>query len=207
MPTPLPQAKAKDLAQQIPSRQLHFRSLGNALHHVRDGLAYVKDALQRWDDSEWPAVEDTVARELSSATMFLAGSLDGMVILEATLVGLEPDARMSFERTPFSSMVLRSIQEDTKSARSSAHSNQPLFADFWTLANFWKHYFPYQPRPSTFESSDGSVRDFCVAIGGGCSTGPIMRDLLVPTFNRACCIMRAIARMPGVLEPFELQDL
>ena len=41
--------------------------------------------------------------------------------------------------------------------------------------------------------------------GIGC--GPILKGLLVPMFNHACCIMRVIARMPGVLEPFELQDL
>lgn len=163
-----PQAKAKD-------PKLHFRSLENALRHVRGGLAYVADALRRWDVDEWPLVEDAVARELSASTMFLGGVLGGMVILEATLSGQEPTASMSFERTRFQgSAELRAAQEEARDLKSSALDGQPLYADFWTLVNFWKHYFPYQPRPSVFERC-GGARDFGVALGGGCNSGPVMR--------------------------------
>lgn len=197
-----PQARPKDLAHQIPSGELHFRSLANALRHVRHSMSYVSDALQRWDDDEWPRVEDAVARELSSATMFLSGILDGMVILEARLSGQEPTTSMSFERTSFNSAELRKIQEETKALKSTLLDGQPLYADFWTLSNFWKHYFPYQPRPSAFTRS-AVARDFSVPLSSGCGSGPILHDLLVPTFNNACYIMSMIAEL--VHEPFDLQ--
>lgn len=77
-----PQVRACDMALKIPSKLLHFRSLANALGHVRNNIGYVLDALRRWDDSEWPLVEDTVAKELSAGAIFLGGIMDGIVILE-----------------------------------------------------------------------------------------------------------------------------
>lgn len=200
------QARPKDLAQQILGPQLHFRSLANAMRHIRSGLEYVTDALWRWEDDEWPAVEDIVAQELSSSTMFLAGVLDGMVILEATLLGQSPSSSMSFERTPFRDGALRDAQTAAKGLRSRAQKLQPVEVDFWTLANYWKHYFPYQRRPSHFERS-GGVRDISVALGEGCNSGPVMRDLLVPVYNLACDMMQQLAGMPGVQEPFDFLKL
>eukprot|EP00798_Chlamydomonas_sp_ICE-L_P017784 gene17784-24159_t len=55
-------AKASDLAIKIPSPLLHFYSLANAMGHIRSNMANVLYALHRWEDSEWPLVEDTVAR-------------------------------------------------------------------------------------------------------------------------------------------------
>ena len=137
-------------------------------------------------------------------TMFLGGILDGMVILEAAMCGQEPTLSMSFECSTFNNVELRSIQEETKKLKSTEHDGQALYADFWTLSNFWKHYFPYQPRPSLFDG-DGGVIDFKVALGNSCMSGPVLHDLLVPTFNNACRIMSLIAGM--VHEPFELQAL
>lgn len=82
-------------------------------------------------------------------------------------------------------------------------SDQPVHADVWSLVNFWKHYFPYQPRPSVFERS--GCRDFKVALGDGLFSGPILSDLIVPAFNAVCGIMRHISAR--LHEPFALDDL
>lgn len=198
-----PQARACDMALQIPSKRLHFRSLANALSNVRSNLLYVADALQRWDDTEWPLVEDTIARELSVGTMTLGGVMDGLVILELPVL-TPPTTAMSFERTPFTDAGLRALQDSAKQLRSALSTSQSTYADFWSLVNFWKHYFPYQPRPSVFERS-GNIRDLKVALGGGDFSGPIVRDLLVPTFNFACAMMRSLS--PGMQEPFALVDI
>jgi len=196
-----------EMSYKIPSPLLHFRSLANAMGHIRSNLAYVLYALQRWEDCEWSLVEDTVARELSCATMFLGGALDGMVILEVGLSrGTQPAASMSFERTTFEDAALRSAQDATMALKSNEREGQALYADFWTLANFWKHYFPYQPRPTVFVRS-GGVKDFSVALGDGSNSGPVMRDLLVPTFNHACSMMRIIATMLSAQDSFTVQDL
>jgi len=197
------QVRACDMALNIPSKRLHFRSLANALLNVRSSLMYVMDALQRWDDNEWPSVEDTFARELSAGTMALGGVMDGLVILELPEL-TAPKTAMSFERTPFTDVVLRVLQEAAKQLRSALSTSQATYADFWSLVNFWKHYFPYQPRPSVFERS-GNVRDLKVALGSGDFSGPIVRDLIVPTFNLVCTMMRTLSL--GLQEPFTLADL
>ena len=148
------QARPTDLSQTIASRLLHLRSLTGGLRHVRSGITYVLDALTRWDDSEWALVEDTVARDLSSATMFLAGVLDGLVILDQQGAA---DNRTSFTRTLFASQQARDIQEGLRELKSVADSHQGVYADFWTLADFWKHYFPYQPRPTQSQGVESAI--------------------------------------------------
>jgi hypothetical protein len=194
---PPTQAQPCDQALKIPSPRLHFRSLAKALGHIRSNLAFVMHALQRWEDDEWPTVEDTVARELCSATTFLGGVLEGMAILEAGLSGAQPAAGMSFDAR------LRTAQDAAKALKSSGQEGG-MYVDFWTLADFWRRYFPYQPRPSVFER-DGGVKDISVALGDGSNSGPVMRGLLVPTFNHACSMMRIVA--PRLRECFEVPDM
>lgn len=75
-------ASAISMARASASREVHLRASLGGLRYARSGIAYCLDALTRWDDSEWALVEETVARELSSATQFLAGALDGLAILD-----------------------------------------------------------------------------------------------------------------------------
>ena len=195
--TPLLQARPTDLGQTIASRLLHLRSLTGGLRHARSGITYVLDALSRWDDSEWTLVEDTVARELSSATMFLAGVLDGLVILDQEGAA---DRTTSFTRTLFASQQARDIQEGLRELRSIADSGQEAYADFWTLADFWKHYFPYQPRPIRFTRS--GVRDFQIQLTTDAKSGPVLKDLIVPVFNGACQICSLLAASVGLDERY-----
>jgi hypothetical protein len=93
-----PQARAVDLATQIPSKSLHLRSLDNALRFTYNSLMYVLYALGQWTNEEWPPVEDTVAQHLATGTMFLGGALDGLIIA-ALPPHQPPSTSMSFERT------------------------------------------------------------------------------------------------------------
>jgi len=196
-------------AQQLPpGPKQHFRALVSALMHARSGLSYVQNALTNFtDDARWTLVEDTVARELATSALFVAGVLDGMVVLEATWSGQTPLASMSFERTPFANRDLRRLQDATKAFASSAQPDQSHAVDFETLVSFWRHYFPYKPRPSVFElrSNRKTVRDIAVSVGQNCKTGPILLDLLLPTFNAACAMMLLLSNM--LQEPFEVQSL
>lgn len=191
-PSVPPQARAVDLATQIPSKSLHLRSLDNALRFTYNSLMYVLYALGQWTNEEWSGVEDTVAQHLATGTMFLGGALDGLVIA-ALPPHQPPSTSMSFERTAFQDAKLRELQLSAHGLRSALHANQSVYADFWTLNNFWKHYFPFQPRPSVFERS-GNVRDFCVALGAaeGCSSGPVLHDLVIPTYNLAVDMLQVL---------------
>ena len=187
---------------EIPSKRLHFRSLANALSNVQSSLMYVMDSLQRWDDNEWYLVEDTVARELFTITMTLGGVMDGLVILELPTLAPPPATDMSFERTPFIDDGLRTLQDSAKQLRSAFSTSQAKSADFRSLVNFWKYYLPYKPLPSVFERG---VRDFKLALGGGDFSGPIMYDLILPTYNKVCAMMHMFS--PWLNQPFSLGDL
>ena len=178
------QAKPKELIPKISSRLLHIRSLCSGLKNIKDHLVVVLDALRRCDDSEWCLYEDKIAHKLTAGTILLAGILDGLVVCAGNHV---IDKSTSFYTSNLHRPDLVTLQDEIK-ALSSGSSR---YADFWTIVNFWKHYYPYQPRPSQFTREQ--VRDFSVNIGEGKSTGPILHDLIVPTFNRACKIAIAIA--------------
>lgn len=73
-----------------------------------------------------------------------------------------------------------------------ADSHQGIYLDFWTLAEFWRQYFPLQPRPREFLQS--GVRDFQVLLTGDAKSGLVMRDLVIPVFNGASEIAGLLAR-------------
>ncbi len=177
-----------DVGYSVTNRPLHLKSLTGGLRHARSGITYVLDALSRWDDSEWPLAEGTVARELSSATMFLAGVLDGLVILDQRDGA---DRKRSFTRTPFVSQQARDIQEGLRELRSVADGDQEAYADFWTLADFWRLCFPFRPRPIQFAQS--GVRDFQIQLTTDAKSGPVLKDLVIPMFNGACQICSLLA--------------
>ena len=187
-----PQAHPRELSR-VTGSLLHFRALNNALNCARSDISYVRHALETVDIEDWQKIEDTVAANLSSATLRLAGALDGMIILANKLADPKfvPQSDMSFTRTQFIDIHLRSIQERMKVCRSVF---DPLvsvqYADFWTVSDFWKHYFPYQPRPSHFTRDN--LRDFQVELGN-CASGPIMHDVIYPIFNGAADLLHHIA--------------
>ena len=67
--------------------------------------------------------------------------------------------------------------------KSSAWPYTSAYTDFWSLVNFWKHYMPYQPRPTAFDRE--SVRDFRVHLGDKAQSSLVLRDLVKPVFNCA----------------------
>ena len=180
------QARPCDLASGIPSKSLHLRSLNNALKIVRLELSYVVHALEAFDDMNWCLVEDTIAGNLSGGVLRLEGVMDGLSILQSSC---PPSADMSFTRTPFDNIRLREIQERVKGLRSAANDSG-TYTDFWSLADFWKHHFPYQPRPSMYTRQN--VRDFQINLGNGCKSGPVMHDIILPAFNGAVEIVHAL---------------
>ena len=171
------QASPVDLAGSIPGKLMHLRSLANALSFARNGLMYTKQSLLA-DAHAWPYIEDTVARELSASVLILEGLLDGLVILDSEV----RERGMSFNRTMFTQQSLQTIQTELRDLKSAHEQNSTVYADFWSLADFWKHYFPYQPRPSVFERQ--GVIDFQINLGDG-KSGPLLHDLVFPVFNGA----------------------
>ena len=199
--------QAKPVQLSLPSRILHIRALCSGLFHVKKNLICVLDSLQRFDDSEWGLYEDKVAHELTAGTIILAGILDGLIM--CYLFHNSPERSTSFSTTAFQRPDLQKIQQSINDLKSMSTSGSPSgspssesrcagsrAANFWTISDFWKHYYPYLPRPSTFTVH--RVRDFALNIGDGHLTGPILLDLIVPAFNGACDIALAIAAEEGL---------
>jgi hypothetical protein len=229
---PCPQARAYELATGLPGKVMHVRSLCNGLGYVRSSLLYVQNVLDE-EDIPWALVEDTVARELTMSSMFLAGVLDACVIAElppyeyvnGIEVPLLPNDKMSFARTPFRDATLRSIQAGVNGLRSTSvrEQNEPTTSDvlgnhplvdgttasFWTLVNFWKHYFPYQPQPSEFtQGRRYPIRDFKLTLNAnGATSGPVVHDLLIPVFNAACSITNRLVDMFAVPDEHRVKPI
>ena len=182
------QATPAELGAHIPSKSLHIRSLCNGLSHIKLDLRYVIHALRAFDDVDFIEQIDTTAHKLTSATIFLAGFLDGLVMLDNE----EPSRSMDFQKTPFQTIELRELQEGIKSLKSFKIGGQETYADFWTIANYWKHYYPFHPPRSHFDRY--GINDFAINFGNNSESGPLMRDLIVPTFNAACKIAKTLAK-------------
>lgn len=157
-----PQATPSELALKLPGRAMHIRALCGGLKSVRSSLMYVKNML---DDigtsSHWGYVQDTVASELTTASMFLGGILDGCVIAELP-PGQAPNRTMSFFGTHFRDTELHDIQEKVIELRSSNLEDQTVYMNLSTLINFWKHYLPYQPlqppqNPPSYRDQETSL--------------------------------------------------
>ena len=184
------QANPVDLSRYMPGKALHVKAIADGLRHIRLDIRYTVHALQYYFSGSAHAYDQhTVSRSLASATVLLEGLLDGLVI--CSLPEDVPATRgMSFQKTKLVWQDgLRDIQERVLSLNSHSSRNKATYADFWTIADFWKHYLPCIPLPVEFP--DGRL-DFQVELGRGGKSGPILKDLIFPTFHAACDMLEII---------------
>lgn len=190
------QATPQQIAQRKPGRRLHLIALITSLWNLLPSIQYVVWALENVRDEDWMDVKDTFGYHLSTFTVMLEGILDAFII--AALQDHTPPTRnMSFTTTSFDDVELRRIQERMKSLKSERIPGQHVWADFWSIANFWKHYMPFLNRPSEF--SVQHVRDVCIEFGDF-SSGPVIIDLVIPIYNGACDIVTRMASVYHVNE-------
>lgn len=179
------QVNPVELSQHLPSQKLHLKSIATGLQHIRLDIMYAIHALTYYFSNDDRAYNPhTVARVLTSATVQLEGLLDGLIICSLP-VGTPATRKMNFRTTQFSDPQLQTIQERVKDLKSFSKTNRSTYADFWTIADFWKHYLPCLPLPKEFEERR---LDFQIELGTGLS-GPILHDLIIPVFNGACDIV------------------
>ena len=186
------QAKPLELAACLPGRVMHLRSLAQGLRFARNGIMHVMYSLAVFDDSDPSYDCVTVSADLTSATMFLQGVLDGRIFCELP-PDIMPARSMNFQTQAFHARYLQAIQDRIREYKSFDPQKRETYTNFWTIANFWKHCMKYQPRPEYF--SRFGYYDFKVELGSGAS-GPVMRDLIIPVFNGACDIVENMSRRP-----------
>lgn len=189
----LPQARAVDLSHHLPGKRLHLKSIAFGLRRIRENLIFsIQSLTYYFSDDRAVFNHDTVSYLLTSSTILLQGLLDGMIICALEQDSI-PDRAMSFQKTPFADQRLLAIQNTIKSLQSSHNNNTLCYADFWTVANFWKHYLPCTPQPVEIDN----ILDFEVDLGSG-KSGPLIHDLIAPTFNNGCKIVEIIGVQLGM---------
>eukprot|EP00798_Chlamydomonas_sp_ICE-L_P027941 gene27941-biopygen3368 len=208
-----------EVALTLPGKVMHVRALCSGLASIRPSLLYVKHALQdHHHDMDWTIFQDTVARELTMASMFLGGILDGCVIAEMQQSidkggPAAPKRSVSFKGTMFQDATLRNIQEGVNGLRSFYFEEQSVQASLWTVINCWKHYFPYQPLPTEFSRGrldfqlvldsnhaalDTGIPESKDSLNSKPLSGPVVHDLLIPAFNAACGITARLVEIYAV---------
>ena len=149
------------------------------------------DVAGSWDKD----TQDNVSKFLMTGLFFLASALDGFVILDNDRV----DNTMSFVRTPLKNAEALTLQEEIRALRSTASTNATMYADFWTLWDFLKHYNAHSWMPKLFTArgdNPDNFYDIFVPFSNGVvveESGPLFRDLVVPCYNKAVriCVVYA----------------
>lgn len=184
-------------AKSFQGKRLHLKSIADGLRRLQPDYKYAIHALAYWNSHDHQYYHGETVSKLTSATVLLAGLLDALVICSLD-EGVTPQpSNMSFKNTPFENPALSIIQEQVKALRSPppSESKVTVYADFWTIADFWRHYLPCLPYPYRFKEDT----DFQLNLGSVCS-GPLLRDLIVPTFNHACSLVELLGRHLDVPE-------
>ena len=128
-------ARPLELATCLPGRVMHLRSLAQGLRFARNQIMHVIHALAIFDDSEPSYDCDTVSVDLTSATMFLRGVLDGLIFCELP-PDIMPVLSMNFQTQAFYARDLQAIQDRIREYKSFDPQNKETYANFWTIANF-----------------------------------------------------------------------
>jgi len=174
----------------------HFQSLVAAFQRVRDGLACTLRILDDFE-GDWPFYDPKQAIEkLMTSSILLEGLLDGLIIL------MRPDATppTSFCTTDVLDSDMASIQQEMRDVRSR-HPDCALYLDFWTAVDYWKHYYPHTALPTKI--SGQKTADYIIRFGRGDhdTSGPIMKGLIVPTFNATRQLLLHVKAELGATDP------
>ena len=183
----------------IHSRQLHLKALINSFDQVWEGMVWAKHLLVLYaypfNDSIQPTHHDEFAKHLTTSVILLEGLLDGLMILDKT----HPSRRITFQNSRFeTSSVMRLIQIQMLGLKSVGKGSE-LYTDFWSIANFWKHYFPYTLLPT----SKGArvLHDVYVPLDEVVTTGPLMYDIFIPMYNCTQALLHEMSKKLAVNEP------
>lgn len=183
----------------IHSRQLHLKALINSFDQVYDGLVWTKHLLVLYsfpfNDDMKPTHHDEFAKYLTTSVILLEGLLDGLMILDKG----RPSRNVTFQNSRFkTSPVLLLIQQQMLELKSVGEGSE-IYTDFWSIANFWKHYFPYMMLPTSKDAR--LIHDVYVPLSEVITSGPLMYDIFVPMYNCTRALLLEMCKHLKVNEP------
>ena len=178
----------------IHNKASHVRAINEALMIVREELLFVRNGLVIYNSDCYlkEYFNNRMSSTLARATALLVGHLDAMIICASET---EPASDMSFKTYFFQDESLFKIQQELLGLRCPKNEENSI--DFFCVANFWKHYFPYNNLPSQVDGS--TVADYFITMDSDQKYGGIVQDLIIPMFNGARDILEILNQIHGDL--------
>ena len=192
-----------ELARNLPDKKDHLRSIAVGLAEIHASLRYCIRCLECFESQDLRLYDlDAMAEKMTTATVRLEGLLDAIVICEHPS-DISLKSSINFFRTDLTARDIRRNQDSIRELRSFSTTNRDTYVDLWGVADFWKHYLPWTPRPVQF---DGGYYDIQINLADGHS-GPLLHDLIVPAFNGACRIVVNMSRRLGIEDLCALEEI
>ena len=192
------------------SRAIHISSINAGLMRAKYGVLSLCEWLGHFDLPMWEHAQNTLTRDMSSCIMHLRAALDALVLVEHPG---PPDARISFTRMSFDDPEMRALQDLIKGLRCECPRPGPRpgtvpgetrYIDFMGLTDFWMVCPPTRLCERMFPNGH---RDIAIDLtldfdDRTTSSGPLLRDLLVPAFDAAAELVRLVAKTSRDFGPY-----
>jgi hypothetical protein len=175
----------------------HIEAIAQGLSFARDPLRYATRSLWTAGNSKIKEQQhQAIHKQFMCGIFFLMSAFDAMVVVDASVVD-DLSAEMNFFSTPLKDPAQFRIQEDIKALESFQMESNTQSADLQTVNNFFKHYMPVEQSSKTFtvknvNGANTSIQDIVITFGE--ESGPILYDLVVPAFNKACGLLKLIGK-------------
>lgn len=198
------QVRAVSCAKQFKcvSDEKHIEAIAGGLEFARLHLQYVTQKL--WtagDERVEQHIHQTLHKEMMCGILFLMSALDAIVIAD-TVSANDLSTHTSFFNTALRDPQHRALQEEIKSLESYQYKTNTKSANLLTVSNFFKHYMPSAWMPKTFQIKNTfgkyvGIQDFFIPFGEE-ESGPILHDLVIPAYNKACDLILLMAETNNV---------
>jgi hypothetical protein len=176
----------------IYSKDLHFRALTNSFRVVENKLSYTKYQLENFHSY---INFEQFADQLVSGIMQLEGLLDGLMIFSHPT----PSHGLTFKNAEFPDARMEELRQEMLYMISIGDTDSDTYTDFWSIANFWKHYYPFIMIP-TKRKPYRCCDDVYVKLSHACYSGPLMHDIFIPIFNTCRDLLDRAAKIHNFKE-------
>ena len=174
-------------------KEKHIEAIARGLSFARDPLRYATRELWTAGNSEIKEQQhQAIHKQFMCGIFFLMSALDAMVVVDASSADDISEA-MNFFSTQLQDPAQFQIQEDIRALESFQLESNTQSADLRTVNNFYKHYMPVERWSKTFtvknvNGANINIQDIVITFGE--ESGPILYDLVVPAFNKACDLLK-----------------
>ena len=188
----------------------HIEAIAQGLSFAREPLRYASRLLWTAGISKIEEqMHQAIHKQFMCGIFFLMSALDAMVVVDASSVD-DLSAAMNFFSTPLKDPAQFRIQEDILALESFQMEANAQSADLRTVNNFFKHYMPVERWSKTFtvknvNGANTNIQDILLTFGE--ESGPILYDLVVPAFNKACDLLKLMGKARNMVVEVDKIDM